>query len=356
MRSPHRRQAFSARDGGKPLCAAGTFVAFVYGLRRGTYAGAVPLLLLVAVLLVAALASNLAHLDTAGEALPTLPSAGASEATPLGLMATLPLLAFALAVAGLFLFFGGPEGPHWPRRGGTTSAFSFRGLPLRFLALPAAIVAALFLMRAIAFVLEIFWPGFIGPDGGPKVPSGDVPVADVPLGGPLGVVSLVARLVIGLSTGAGLPVATEEVPLGLLVVVGLLGVLLAFGFAYEGHLDRESERAAEAARSGKGTPGKESAGLAAASIAGGADARSTVLRCFRDFCGLLGRRGLLDQEVLTPWELERLAVSQLRVSPSAAEAVTALFEVARYSTRPLDEADGVRAVVGLEEIRVSLQL
>lgn len=87
----------------------------------------------------------------------------------------------------------------------------------------------------------------------------------------------------------------------------------------------------------------------------GGDVRATILECFRRFCRLLGARGVGDQEALTPRELEALAVERLRVSREAPEALTSLFEEARYSEHRLGEAQRARAIESLSRIRTALE-
>jgi len=87
----------------------------------------------------------------------------------------------------------------------------------------------------------------------------------------------------------------------------------------------------------------------------GGDVRTAILACFDRFCRLLGERGFRDQAPLTSRELESLAVRGLRVPEESAEALTSLFEEARYSEHPLGPADRERAVESLRRIRSSLE-
>jgi hypothetical protein len=87
----------------------------------------------------------------------------------------------------------------------------------------------------------------------------------------------------------------------------------------------------------------------------GGDVRTAILGCFQRFCGLLGARGIGAQEPLTPRELEGLAVARLRVSHEASETLTSLFEEARYSEHPLGESDRARALESLAGIRTALE-
>lgn len=87
----------------------------------------------------------------------------------------------------------------------------------------------------------------------------------------------------------------------------------------------------------------------------GQDVRATIIECFHRFCRLLGARGVQDQEPLTPRELEALAVERLGVSGDAPEALTSLFEEARYSHHRLGEAERGRAIESLSRIRAALE-
>ncbi len=86
----------------------------------------------------------------------------------------------------------------------------------------------------------------------------------------------------------------------------------------------------------------------------GQDVRKAILACYARFCALLGVRGIPDQVALTPREIEDRAVTQLEVSPSSAESLTSLFEEARYSTHPLGDDARDRAVESLARIREAL--
>lgn len=87
----------------------------------------------------------------------------------------------------------------------------------------------------------------------------------------------------------------------------------------------------------------------------GEGVREAILGCFQRFCDLLGGRGVANQAPLTARELEDLAVDRLHVSREASEALTSLFEEARYSLHNLDEGDRHRAIESLERIQTSLE-
>lgn len=87
----------------------------------------------------------------------------------------------------------------------------------------------------------------------------------------------------------------------------------------------------------------------------GEDVRDVILACFQRFCRLLGDRGIRDQTSLTPRELEGLAVRDLGVSRTWSETLTGLFEEARYSEHALGDAERHRAIESLERIQAALE-
>src|SRR5204862_3923099 len=90
---------------GKIVMSAERLRADVFRLRRRKFAWAVPLLLVLAVLLVAALAFNLANLDTGGESIPqaTAPGGPASRA---GVFVPAPIATILLTVLSAFFLVG----------------------------------------------------------------------------------------------------------------------------------------------------------------------------------------------------------------------------------------------------------
>jgi hypothetical protein len=86
-------------------------------------------------------------------------------------------------------------------------------------------------------------------------------------------------------------------------------------------------------------------------ISFGSDVRSSIVRCFHEFCALLDRAGFTQREPLTPREIEWVATAWFDVPIEAADALTDLFERARYSTHPLEECDRTQAEALLGRIR-----
>ncbi|OLE56202.1 hypothetical protein AUF72_01285 [Euryarchaeota archaeon 13_1_20CM_2_64_92] len=290
---------------------------------RGRAEWAVPLLLFLAILLVAALAFNVANLDTGGEAIPGAGAAGGTGPSALGafdpILADVILVVFAgFVVATLVYAFRG-------RRVHSKALMK----PFSWLQVFSSIMGLVFL---IAFLVA--WPRVIQ-----ALRAGQTNSTTSDAGAVNGTAWPAA---------AGAP---GSLFLGLLVLatIVLLVALLRRG---GGHTEMETE-----------PPGDDPAARHAAAEAVqdaieelevGGDVRSVILACFRRFCALLGARGITDQGPLTPRELERLAVERLQVSREASGTLTSLFEEARYSEHPLGDADRHRAIESLAGIRAAL--
>jgi hypothetical protein len=287
---------------------------------RSTWA--VPLLLALAVVLVAGLAFNVANLDLGRESVPPAPAADATSGSylvlvPDSITGVLLLGLFAVLFAGtLMLFARRRVGPRPKAKRGSwwdvlTRVIGLVGLVAVVLVWPRALRAAK------ASVVD------------PNASSG------------------------GGSAATFSPIASSW-PIDLALIGLLVAAVLTIVF-----LLRRSRRVES------GTEGETSGSpRAAAAIAVGEtiqdlearrDVRSAILACFQRFCELLGSRGITQQEALTPWELEALAVHRLRVSSRDSRILTGVFEEARYSTHPLGESDRQRALESLGEIRAALE-
>ncbi|MFA5896178.1 MAG: DUF4129 domain-containing protein [Thermoplasmata archaeon] len=292
-------------------------------LSRGRFNWAVPLLLFLAVLLAAGLAFNLANLDTGGEAVPAVPNAGGTSTSNAGLLdpQTTQFLFGVLFVAGLA---AGTIVLLLRRRSkiiGQPKSLSFWDL------LGSVIGMVLFL------VLLFLWPHIARA----MAVRPTTPAQNATESGAMTALPTVSGLPAGLFLAAAF---------GLSLVV--LVWFLHLGSVLRSPLPPEPPRG----------PRKAAAEAVTATIQEiefGGDVRAAILACFERFCRLLGDRGIKEQAPLTPRELESLAVRGLQVSEDSADALTSLFEEARYSRHPLGEADRDRAVESLQRIRSSLE-
>ncbi|MEU6238318.1 DUF4129 domain-containing protein [Kitasatospora sp. NPDC047058] len=87
---------------------------------------------------------------------------------------------------------------------------------------------------------------------------------------------------------------------------------------------------------------------------GGSDARAAVIACYAAMEGSLAASGVSRRVSENPTELLERAVTDDRVDRFHAEALTALFREARYSTHPMDEAHVRRARTALDAIAAGL--
>lgn len=86
-------------------------------------------------------------------------------------------------------------------------------------------------------------------------------------------------------------------------------------------------------------------------IQGGEDFRSVVIRMYRHMCRLISDAKTRGTEFMTPRELARMAVEELKWPESPVAELTSLFEEARYSHHEIDAFMQRRAVFSLESIR-----
>ncbi len=285
----------------------------------------VALLLFAAIVLVAGLAFNLAYLDTGGEQLPATPTSSPNPGSA-GILdeqtaSEIFFVVFlAIAVSAVILLF--------LRRK--------QGIPVRRVLRPTTwmdLVAMLIAFTVFALIL-VLWPRVVnavqppGTAGAGRTNGTGNATAFPALGG----------LPLGAFLAGSLFVAIVVIALLFRVGSGLLG--------QPPKLDR-------------GTPRYAAAQAVQATIEQlqlGEDVRQAILACYGRFCVLLGARGLGSQEALTPREIEDRAVHRLGVSPDSSDALTSLFEEARYSEHALGDADRDRAVRSLERIRADLEV
>lgn len=291
-------------------------------LARGRTIWAVPLLVFLAILLVAGLAFNLAHLDTGGDILPTVPNAGGTDGAFSGLRAFSLLQTavvfgfFGFLVLGLVLYAR-------RRRGKRAEAPG-----------PASIwdAVASFVVLGVFLLMIYLWPLFTGraTDRTNDTTGGSG------AGGATG----------GIPTVSGIPA-------GYFLGAALLAALLVLTLLFRPTLRLGGRGLAGASEVGRAQAAAAVA-VALKDLEVGDDVRETILACFRRFCEILGTRGLTSQDPLTPRELEDLAVGRFRVPEAAASDLTSLFEEARYSEHPLGEPDRDRAVRSLQGIQAFL--
>jgi hypothetical protein len=300
--------------------------ADVFRLRRRKFAWAVPLLLVLAVFLVAALAFNLANLDTGGESIPqaTAPGGSASRAgvfvpDPIATILLTVLSAFFLVGSVILLLRNRSSAKRPPK------PFSWWAVLARALGM------------TLLILLLVGWPKAIQ----------------------------AARERVGTQTNAtaadsGAFTTVWPAAAGWPVELFLIAAVLA-ALAWVVYLLRRSGRRPDLeweAESSVPTERQAAFGAVRSTIRdleGGGDVRTAILACFERFCALLGSRGITDQEALTPHELEGLAVDRLRVSGEASGILTSLFEEARYSEHPLGDRDRARAIDSLGQIQAALE-
>lgn len=296
----------------------------VFRVRRGRPAWAVPVLLFLAVLLVAALAFNLANLDTGGEAIPDVPDAGGSPPTEVGVIAPDPYVGLLLlTLAGVFAAVVFVVFRRRVRAKRQLKPFSWWEVLSSVLGL------------AMILALLIAWPRVLQALRGTADTSN-------PAGAGSGV-------------NPAWPVAAGA-PLAMFLAITVFAAILVLAYVLRrgaGAVGLESDEGIDAPRERFAAAGVVQTAIDELELGG--DVRTVILACFQRFCALLGSRGITAQLALTPRELEGLAVDRLRVSRDASETLTSLFEEARYSEHPLAEEDRGRAIESLARIRGALE-
>ena len=292
---------------------------------RGRATWAVPLLLFAAILLVAGLTFNLAYLDTGGDQLP--PTPGSTPASPgSGGILSSPLaqaLVFGLLVAGGIIGLA----LYVTRRR--------KGLPVKKSIRPTTWmdVVAMIIAFALMGSLLLLWPRIVSSVEPQHLPASANPNA---------------------TANATLVPTVSGIPLGVFLAASVFVSLIAIAlfFRVGSNLAR---RPPETPRRVPRRAAVRAVQAAIDEIQLGGDVREAILACYARFCALLGAKGLAAQEALTPREIEALAVDRLAVSGESSDALTSLFEEARYSEHALGDADRERAVRSLERIRADLE-
>ncbi len=291
---------------------------------RGRTVWVVPLLLFLAILLVAGLAFNIAYLDTGGDQLPVTPGPGSPAANAQGPLDSntagfLIVATFvALLVAGVVLFF--------LRRKGTQAKRVLR--PASW----ADIVATLIAFVLFASMIYL-WPRILGSF------SRQNQTANSTAGG---------------AGGGPIIPSVSGIPLGIFLAGAVFASILAIALFF--HIGANLRRRGPPIRLGKDRAvAAQAVREAIRELELGVNVREAILACYQRFCLFLGARGIGDQEALTPRELEDLAIRQLQVSSDSAGTLTSLFEEARYSEHTLGDPDRDRAMRSLERIRADLE-
>jgi len=92
---------------------------------------------------------------------------------------------------------------------------------------------------------------------------------------------------------------------------------------------------------------------AGAALGRGEDPRATIVRLYVRLLGEIAPR-IGDVDALTAQEIHRQILTTLGVSGPASEALTRLFEEARYSTHPVGADDAGRCRVAIEQVERDL--
>ena len=162
------------------------------------------------------------------------------------------------------------------------------------------------------------------------------------------------------SSGFGtlLPEAVPDAPplvtwtfgaLALLAGVGALALAVWVAFS-----DRLTEWWTEASREEPPSPLAEVVAESVEDLSTEPDARRAIIRCYARFERVAADSGLGRRPWLTPMEFLLEALSRLRLPRGAAQTLTGLFELARFSNRAMGEPERVRALQALDEIRAAV--
>ena len=85
------------------------------------------------------------------------------------------------------------------------------------------------------------------------------------------------------------------------------------------------------------------------------DPRRAIIRCYARFERVAAHSGLARKPWLTPMEFLREALAWLPVPRTAAETLTGLFELARFSDRALGSRERTQALDALDEIKTAIE-
>jgi uncharacterized protein DUF4129 len=139
---------------------------------------------------------------------------------------------------------------------------------------------------------------------------------------------------------------------GLALVAGSAALGLALWFAAAGRLARWFEHDEE---DPVPPPLAEAVEESLEDLRGETDARRAITRCFARFERAAAAAGLERRAWQTQMEFMHAALSRLPAPPAAVRRLTALFELARFSDRPLGTAERDRAVSALDDIKAAIE-
>ena len=158
--------------------------------------------------------------------------------------------------------------------------------------------------------------------------------------------------------GTLLPEAGPDAPprvtwtFGALALLAGVGVLALAGWV--AFSDRLTEWWTEASREEPPSPLAEVVAESVEDLSTEPDARRAIIRCYARFERVAADSGLARRPWLTPMEFLLEALSRLRLPRGAAQTLTGLFELARFSNRAMGEPERVRALQALDEIRAAV--
>ena len=310
-------------------------------------------LLVLSVVLVAGLMFNLETLGSDQDAVPASPADTEYDRDLVALLGILPLLPVGLGIAAFLALVGEPA-PRRPTRRHTRRP---RGRVLkpfaRALLFLTAFLAPLVALQIGAFSfgdspwgLPMPWDRY--PSGGPSDTSPPSAYNLVPL---LAVtIASLAQPFRAFVSFVGVLSLVVPVP-GVPLLLTILGEGTVAAYIVVRRLMRRAPIALE--REGPEEPSVRAdgpSGEVASRVEIASDPRSSVLRCFRDFCAVVRQSGGVFGESSSAREVEELAVAELGVSADAVEGLTFLFEEARYSQHIVTEQAAIRAQDSLDRI------
>jgi hypothetical protein len=94
---------------------------------------------------------------------------------------------------------------------------------------------------------------------------------------------------------------------------------------------------------------------AVSSLKQGSEYRQTVLECYRQICEILEARSKVDGTSLTPREFSSTVVARLKLNSPYLPQITEIFEVARYSSHEISQADADIAIDCLSNLSAALR-